>query len=131
VWYLQPFVVILAINIKVPIRPHVPLGFVSAAAKDGLPYYTNIPTTHFKTSNNSPTHPLASFHKWPWLCPPSTPHFTRAAHLPTPCQRKFVCETCTGTAQVGTSLVTPLNSLFKRSGSRSQAPRDIILVFVT
>ena len=40
-------------------------GLVPTAAKDGHSY-TNIPTTQLTTSNNSPTHPLASFQKWPW-----------------------------------------------------------------
>ena len=49
--------------------------------------------------------------------------------FPTPCQREFVCGVCIGTAQVGASLVAPLDCLFKQSSWRS--PRDIILVFVT
>jgi len=81
VLYLQPFVVILAI--KMPVR-HVPLGFVSAAAKDGR-HYSKIPTTHHKKTNQPPTHPLAlKLSKLPWSYPPSTPYFTRAAHLPHP-----------------------------------------------
>ena len=39
-------------------------------------------------SSSPPTHPLASFHKWPWLYPPSTPHLTRAAHLPHPSPKR-------------------------------------------
>ena len=39
-------------------------------------------------SLSPPTQPLASFHKWPWLYPPSTPHLTRAAHLPHPSPKR-------------------------------------------
>jgi len=67
------------------------------------------------------THPLASFQKWPWLYPPSTPHCTRtrAAHLPHPLPREFVCGACIGTAQIGASLVAPIGFILKRC-SRNQ-----------
>ena len=48
---------------------------------------------------------------------------------PTPCERELVYGACIGTAQVGVSLVAPLDSLFKRSSLRSI--HDILIVFVT
>jgi len=39
-------------------------------------------------SLSPPTYSLASFHKWPWLYPPATPHLARAAHLPHPSPKR-------------------------------------------
>jgi len=64
-----------------PVR-HVPLGSASVAAKDGRPLtkHNNLSPTTITFTN--PTHPLGKLSKWPWMYPPSTPHFTRTAHLP-------------------------------------------------
>ena len=75
------------------------------------------------------SHPLASFQNGlgcTFLQHPAS-HALLTAH--TPCKKELVCGACIGTAQVGTSLVAPLDSFFKRSSLRS--PRDIIMVFVT
>ena len=74
-----------------------------------------------------PSHtPLGKLSKWPWLYPPSTPHFTRAAHLPHPSPKELVYEACIGTAQVGASLVAPLQFILKWSSLRSS--RDMIIL---
>jgi len=113
-----------------PVR-HEPLGFVSAAAKDGRPY-TNIPTTHLTTTNQPPPHPLASFQNG--LGCTLLQHPTSAALLAssTPCQREFVCGTCIGNAQVGASLVATLRLgfIFKRSSLRSFCDIVIILWYI-
>ena len=75
--------------IKLPV-PGAPLGFVSAAAKDRV-------TLHIPSR-------LGKVYKRVLVVPPSSPH-----------QRLFVCGACIGTAQVGVSLVSLLNPLFKRS----------------
>ena len=74
---------------KLPV-PGAPLGFVSAAAKDRA-------TLHIPSR-------LGQTHKRALVVPPSSPH-----------QRAFVCGACTGTAQVGASLVSLFDALLKRS----------------
>jgi len=87
---------------KVPVR-HVPPGFVSAAANDRA-------TRHIHSTHpiNTRTHPtptrLGQVYKRALVVPPSFPH-----------QRAFVCGACIGTAQVGVSLVSLFDPLFKRS----------------
>ena len=71
--------------------PGVPLGFVSAAAKDG------------STLSLTPT-PLGKVYKRALVVPPSSPH-----------QRAFVCGACTGAAQVSVWLVLLFDPLFKQS----------------
>jgi len=74
---------------KLPVR-HVPPGLVSAAAKDRA-------TLHIHSR-------LGKVYKKALVVPPSSPY-----------QRAFVCGACTGTAQVGVSLVSLWDPLFKRS----------------
>jgi len=94
------------------------------------------PTTHpsagspllvHHLSLSPPTHPFASFHKWPWLYPPSTPHFTRAAHLPHPLPKRVrlwgVHWHRTDWRLLG---CTP-RIIFKRSSLRSL--RDMIIIY--
>ena len=47
---------------------------------------------------------------------PSLPQALRTS--PVPHQKAFVCEACTGTAQIGVSLFAPLDSFFKQSTLR-------------
>ena len=97
----------------------VPLGFASVFAKDGR-LYTKHTNHSFNTATfTSPTHPLASFQHG--LGCTLLQHPTSHALLtsPTPCQREFVCGACIGTAQVGASLVAPIEFIFKRSSLRS------------
>ena len=45
--------------------------------------YTPHPLIFFLHAHTYLSHPpLGKPSKWSWLYPPSTPHFTRAAHLP-------------------------------------------------
>jgi len=74
---------------KLPVR-HVPLGLASVATKDRA-------TLHIHSR-------LGKVYKRALVVPPSSPH-----------QRAFVCWACTGTAQVGVSLVSLFDPLFKRS----------------
>jgi len=59
--------------------------------------------------------PLASFHNGPGCTLLQHPTSPALLTPPTPCQREFVCGVCIGTAQVGASLVAPLEFIFKRS----------------
>ena len=70
--------------------PGAPLGLVSAAAKDRV-------TLHIPSR-------LGKVYKRALVVPPSSLH-----------QRMFVCGACTGTAQVGISLVSLCDPQFKRS----------------
>ena len=92
----------LCFGYKQPI-PGALLGFALAAAKDSATLH--IHSTH---SINTRTHPtpthLGQVCKRDLVVPPSFPH-----------QRVFVCGACIGTAQVGVSLVSLLNPLFKLS----------------
>jgi len=79
------------------------LGFVSAAAKGSATphlHKTHLINTH---KHQTPT-PIGKVYKRALVVPSSSPH-----------QRAFVCGACTGTAQVGVSWVSSLDSLFKRS----------------
>ena len=96
---------------------HLPITHPSAGS----------PLLVHRLSLSPPTHPLASFHKWPWLYPPSTPHLTRSALTsPTPRQSELVCGACIGTTQISASLVALLGFIFKRSSLRSF--RDMIII---
>jgi len=74
---------------KLPVW-HVPLGLASVAAQDRA-------TLHIHSR-------LGQVYKRALVVLPSSPH-----------QRAFVCGACIGTAQVGISLVSLFNPLFKRS----------------
>ena len=65
----------------------------------------HIHTNHSINTRAHPTPPrLGKVYKRPLVVPPSFPH-----------QRAFVCGACIGTAQVGVSLVSLFNPLFKQS----------------
>jgi len=71
-------------------------------------------------------HPLTSFQNG--LGCTLLQHSTSPALLtsPTPRQSELVCGACIGTAQIGASLVAPLEFIFKRSSLRSF--RDMIII---
>jgi len=79
----------------------VPLGLASVFAKDSVTLH--IHTHHSIKTRTHPTR-LGKVYKRALVVPPSSPH-----------QRAFVCGACTGTAQVGVSLVSLFDLLFKRS----------------
>jgi len=111
--------------IKIPVR-HVPLGFASVAAKDG-PSTHNTPIIQI-THSHSPI-ALASLQNGLGCTLLQHPTSQVLLTSPTPCQREFVCGACIGTAQVGASLVAPLEFIFKRSSLRSLRDMfDVILV---
>jgi len=95
-------IVIPILNVKLPVR-HVPLGLASVFAKDRATLH--IHSTH---SINICKHPtptrLGKVYKGALDVPLSSPH-----------QRPFVCGAWIGTAQVGVSLVSLFDPLFKRS----------------
>jgi len=77
---------------KLPVW-HVPLGLASVAAKDRAALH--IHSTHTINTRTHPTPtPLGKVYTRALVVPPSSPH-----------QREFVCGACTGTAQIGVSLV--------------------------
>jgi len=87
---------------KLPVW-HVLMGLVSAAAKDRATIH--IHSTLSVNARKHPTPPsLDKVYKRVLVVPPSTPR-----------QRTFICGACTGTAQVGVSLVSLFAPLFKRS----------------
>jgi len=95
---------LIAISIfgyKRPVR-HVPLCLASVAAKDRATIHIN--STH---SINTCKHPtptrFGKVYKRALVVPPVSPY-----------QRAFVCGSCTGTTQVGISLVSLFDPLFKR-----------------
>jgi len=57
----------------------------------------------------------------------NTPLHPRCSPPPPVAKERFVCGACTGTAQIGTSLVAPLGFIFKRSSLRSL--RDMIIIY--
>jgi len=103
-------------------------GRISSSELDPQPWHFTNDRIVFPFSDNS----------LGWtLYLPSTVTSLSLLTSPTHCQRELVSDklctsngwTCIGTAQVGASLVAPLDSLLKRSSLRS--PCEIILVFVT
>jgi len=83
--------------------PGAPLGFVLAAAKDSATLH--IYSTHSINTRKQPTPtPLGKVYTRALVVPSCSPH-----------QRAFVCGACTCTAQVGVSLVSLFDPLFKRS----------------
>jgi len=101
---------------KLPVW-HVPPGFVSAFAKDRATIH--IHSTHSINTRKHPTPTrLGKVCKRALVVPPSSPH-----------QRTFVRGTCIGTAQVGVSLVSLFDELFKRSRLHcSDVMFDVIFV---
>jgi len=94
----------LCFGYKMPVR-HVPLGSVSAAAKDRA--ILIIHTNHSINTCKHPTPtPLGKHTQEPWLYPPLKEHLTSAAHP-------------ASTTQVGVLLVALFHSLFKQSSLRS------------
>jgi len=64
-------------------------------------------------------HPLATSFQNGLGCTPLQHHTSHVLlTFSTHCQRELVCGACIGTAQVGTLLVVPLDSFFKRSSLR-------------
>ena len=79
-----------------------PLGFVSAAAKDRATPHIN--SNHSINTRKHPTPTrLGKVYKGALVVPPSSPH-----------QRAFICGKGIDTAQVGVSLVSLFDPLFKR-----------------
>jgi len=87
---------------KLPV-PSAPLGFVSAAATDRATLHIHSAHSINTRKHPSPTR-LGQVYKRALVVPPFFPY-----------QRAFVCGACAGTVQIGVSLVTLLDPLFKRS----------------
>jgi len=105
--HVVPYSLSVVLAIRMPV-PGAPLRFVYSVAKDGCPDACNPPTICFFHVHTYLSHPpLGKLSKWPWLYPPSTQHFTRAAPLPNPSPRVLACGACIGTAQVGALLAAP------------------------
>jgi len=92
----------LSFGYKLPVTAPTP-GLVPTVAKDRATLH--IHSTHSINTHKHPTPTrLGKVYKGALVVPLSSPH-----------QRAFVCGACIGTAQVGVSLVSLFDPLFKRS----------------